>query len=221
MRALLFIFVNIACVPRVTVVHEQTEREANQILLALARDRVAARKQPASPGRYAVTVPGALRDRALLALERAGLPKARRARTRELFAEAPLVPTPAWERVRRNMGVEGDVASALAVWPGVVEAEVLMGAPPDEAGAAVLVVHRPGHAPDASALRRFVEAKIPRDARLELHLVAQEAPRPLPAHATPTPRLSPRLAQSAGGGSLAALALGAALYLRRRRRRAS
>lgn len=216
----LAILVNIACTPPATVAHRQPEREANRILLALARDGVEARKTNEAGERFAVTVPAARRDEALLVLERAGLPRPPRTRTADLLQNAPLVPTPSWERTQRTVGLEGDLVAALRSWPGVVDAEALLGLPPDGSGVAVLVVHAPERRLDVDALQRFVQAKLPLELTPRIELVPQPEAAPLPA---PSPNAAGRWAGAgpAAGGLIAVLAGFGALALRWRRRLAS
>lgn len=189
-------------------------------MLALARRGVEARKAPDRDERFAVVVPRALRDEALLALEGAGLPRPTRTQTADLLENPPLVPSPAWERTQRTVGLEGDMMAALAGWPGVVEAEVLLGLPPDGSGAAVLVVYDPGSKPDPEALSRFVRAKLPAGLAARIELLARPELAPLPD--SPARRSTGHAFGAAAGGGGAALAAAlAALGLRWRRRRAS
>jgi type III secretion protein J len=110
-----------------TVVHGVNEKEANQIIEALARYDITSGKVMNTSGRevtYDVTVGYAQRLDAIKVLNELDLPRRRDRGYNEIFAESGLIPTAAEEKAKRLAAVEGEIEKQLKLIDGVLDVEV-------------------------------------------------------------------------------------------------
>lgn len=150
---------------------ELSETQANQIVVALDRAAIAARKVAGGQGRsYRVEVASSELNAALRVLDRNGLPAAEAPSTAELLRPSGLVATPEEERARLSAASAGELARSLERIEGVANARVHLvlpsaarplDAPVPPAQAAVLLVRRAGGpAIDEQAVRALVAAAV-------------------------------------------------------------
>ena len=114
------------------------ERDANEIVSALASRGFEASKVP-EKGRkptFSVEVGGSNVTEAVRVLNELKLPRPARSLTRELVAQPGLVESPSAERARQLEGIEGDLEQALESLDGVASAAVELAVPltPPRAG---------------------------------------------------------------------------------------
>jgi type III secretion protein J len=205
------------------LLHGLDERQANQVLAALDESGLcgAKRRDPGAEGSWVVEVPAAEAARARRTLAERGLPRPESAGLAALVAGGGLVPTPAEERARLLGALAGELSRSLEAVPGVVEARVHLGLPPDDPlraapppRAAVLVKVRPGGRPLVEPLAPGIQSLVAGAvAGLEpgqvAVVLAESAPPPPPA-APALPR-APLLLLAAAGAALALAALAAGL----------
>ena len=119
------------CACREQVHHGLSERDANEVVTALAERGVDASKAAEKGKRptWAVEVPARQVSRAVRLLTDLKLPRPPRALTRDVVVQTGLVDTPAAERLRQLEGVEGDLEEALESLDGVVSASVEVSSP--------------------------------------------------------------------------------------------
>ncbi|MEZ4437007.1 MAG: hypothetical protein R3F65_31820 [bacterium] len=144
--------------------HDLSERAANEVVVVLARHDIIASKQPASDGRWTVTVPGTQVQRALETLAAAGLPRRDSDVAALLSDSGSLVPSLEDERARRLIALQADIEGTFLAMDGVVDARVHAVLPTTEDAApraAVLLVTRADAAPpDDLAVRAIVTGAI-------------------------------------------------------------
>ena len=211
------------------LLHDLAERQANEVLVALDEEGLAASKsrQDGTDAAWTVAVPRGQAGKAHRLLAARQLPRARPQGLGEVFAPGSLVPTPVEERARWLHALSGELSRSVEALDGVVEARVHLGLPAEDPlrpgfraapRAAVLVKCRPAACASLRALepglRSLVAGAAEGLAPEAVAVVIAEAA-PVPAPASPRPwRLAPWLAGLAGA---AACAAGALAWRERRR----
>jgi type III secretion protein J len=111
-----------------------SEREANQLIVALDRASIAASKEPESGARdrFRVDVAAADATHAIALLEAQGLPKREPPGFDQLYRDSGLLATPQEERARWTSATEAELARSLARMPGVLDARVHLALPDAE-----------------------------------------------------------------------------------------
>jgi len=128
MAALAALFFVAACGAPLEVVHGLTEYEANQVLVVLNRQGIAATKA-VEEGRvvtYKIVVNDSEADRALALLVLNKLPKQRSQGLAEVYPAGGggLIPTKSEEKARFLMALQGEIERKLVLVPGVLQAHV-------------------------------------------------------------------------------------------------
>ena len=162
-----------------TVAYQQTDRDANHIIVQLAREGLDARRRPDDTSRtlrFKVDVPSDQMLDALEVLEKYNLPRVRVPDTKDILDRPHMIPTQPQLEAQRVAGIEGDIVNALRDLPRVVEVKAAVSIPRDNPlrdateaivhpKASVFVVYEPGqeHRPPVapSEFKRFVQAKLP------------------------------------------------------------
>jgi type III secretion protein J len=169
-----------------------SERAADALVLALDDHAVAASKERAT-GRagYEVRVPRADLTRALRIARDSGALEPAQPGFEDIYAEPPLVPTPAEERARQAFASAGELARSLEALPNVLHARVhvtppeprhVLGVAPASPRAALLVQRRAGTPQIAEpALRALVAGALGELPESHLAIVQSELPAPRPA----------------------------------------
>ena len=122
------------------VVHDLTEREANQILVFLGDRNIPAQKvmQLAAgaggqgPTLYMVTVHVSLYQLALKELTEAGLPRPASRGKLDVFGEGGLVATEREEQIKYQATVEQELAAAIRGVDGVLDARIALSVPEED-----------------------------------------------------------------------------------------
>lgn len=111
---------------REDVYHGLTERQANQLVVALEQEGIPADKRRDSSGenKWVVTVPGGQKVRAWKVLESRGLPKPAVKGFGEFYPTGGLIPTSSEERVLYQYAKAQELRKTLLAVDGVVEAQV-------------------------------------------------------------------------------------------------
>jgi type III secretion protein J len=201
-----------------------SERDANQIVVALDRVAIAATKVAESSGsadRFQIEVTSSDVARALAVLEARKLPKAPPPGFAELYREPGLVATPREERTRWAAATAGELSRSLGRMQGVLEARVHLALPdapraldaePVAPKAAVLIERRHGAQPiDESAVRALVAGAVEGLSAAQVTVV-QSVADPEPRYAPSMVRVGPINVTAGSAGALKAL-LGGALGL--------
>lgn len=183
-----------ACGAKTVLRSGLSEREANQLLVALDRAAIAADKRSESGPQAGYCVDVARRDgaRALRVLDALRLPPEHQPGFDALYGAPGLLATPAEERARWSAAMGGELARSLERMPGVLEARVhltpgeaqlALDATPPPLRAAVLLQRRGDRPPiDESLVRNLLTGalrNLPAD-QVTIVQVAIE-PEPLPA----------------------------------------
>ena len=211
------------------MLHDLSERQANEVLVALDEEGVAATtaRQEGTEVAWTVSVPRGEAGKAHRILAARQLPRARPQGLGEVFGQGGMVPTPVEERARWLHALSGELARSIEALDGVVEARVHLGLPAEDPlrpgvrpapRAAVLVKCRPAACASvrelAPGLRSLVAGSaegLTEDAVAVV--IAEAAPAPAPATVRrwrPGPWL-------AGLAALAACGVGALAWRERRR----
>lgn len=127
-----------------------SEREANEIIAALAEEGINASKEPADEKDWKVRVQEGDTALALEALRTRGLPRQRLSNLGDMFQRQGLVSTPAEERMRYIYAVSQQLSGTLLNIDGVVAADVHVVIPANDplsdkirpSSAAVFIKHR-------------------------------------------------------------------------------
>jgi type III secretion protein J len=211
------------------ILHDLTERQASEVLVALDEDGVAATKlrQEGSESAWAVAVARGEVGRAHRVLAARQLPRARPQGLGEVFAQGGVVPTPVEERARWLHALSGELSRSLEALDGVVEARVHLGLPAEDPlrpgaraapRAAVLIKCRPAACPSVRAqepgLRSLVAGAAEGLAPEAVAVVIAEAAAVQAVAPARRWRLAPWLA---GLAAAAACAAGALAWRERRR----
>ena len=210
------------------LLHDLAERQANEVLVALDEEGMAASKirQDGTDAGWTVTVPRGEGGRAHRVLAARQLPRSRPQGLGEVFAQGGMVPTPVEERARWLHALSGELARSIEALDGVVEARVHLGLPADDPlrpgtrpapRAAVLVKCRPAACASLRELEpglRSLVAGTAEGLSAEAVTVVIAEAAPLPATAAPKRwRLAPWLA---GLVALGACGVGALAWRERR-----
>ncbi len=130
----LLAFMGLAACAEVTVVHDIDEKEANQILLLLARDDIPASKGIRDTGRevfYFVNVPAVREKEALEVLAKNEHPRRKPKGRTEVFMGGGMIPTRAEEQAKALSALEGEIERQLGLVAGVLDVEVNVVIPED------------------------------------------------------------------------------------------
>ncbi len=148
MRWVLGLLVCIGCASEIE--HGLDERAANEVVLALNRAGVGARKErEAGEGqRWSVQVPSAEAGRAMEVLKAHELPRGPGSAFRDLYGKQSLVPSPNEDRARWIDALGGELARTLETADGVITARVHLALP----DADPLAPHAERTKPSASVL---------------------------------------------------------------------
>jgi type III secretion protein J len=213
------------------LLHELSEREANQAMVALEEGGI-----PASAGRadgrdgsWSIAVERGDEARARRLLAARQLPRPRAPGLGEVFGQVGPVPTPVEEHARWLHALAGELARSLEAIDGVLEARVHLGLPASDPlhpggraapRAAVLLKCRPMACPAVRAMEGGVRSLVAGAAdglsAEAVAVVIAEGVEPAPPPSTPARRRP--LLGVAGAAGLAALALGLLAWRDRRRR---
>jgi type III secretion protein J len=128
--------------------HGLDERQANQVLAALASTGIAADKQPDGQGSYTITVPRADTARSVQTLESRDLPRAREKSASESFGLSTFLPSAIEEKARLAAATAAELSRTLETLPSVVTARVHLALPPED----LLPTDAPAVRPTASVL---------------------------------------------------------------------
>ena len=211
------------------LLHDLAERQANEVLVALDEEGVAAGKsrQEGSEAAWTITVRRGEAGRAHRVLAARQLPRARPQGLGEVFAQGGMVPTPVEDRARWLHALSGELARSLEAIDGVVEARVHLGLPAEDPlhpgarpspRAAVLVKCRPAACPSIRELEAGLRALVAGSAEgLSTEAVAVVIAEAAPARAAATARPRRLVPWLAGLAALAACTLGALAWWARRR----
>lgn len=211
------------------ILHDLGERQANEVLVALDEEGLAATtlRQDGTDSAWTVTVARGQEARAHRVLAARQLPRARPQGLGEVFGTGGMVPTPVEERARWLHALSGELARSVEALDGVVEARVHLGLPADDPlhpghrappRAAVLVKCRPA---SCGALREL-EPGLRSLVAGAAEGLSPEAVAVVIAEAAPSARSSPPPAFRwgpvvAGLAALGAAGLGALAWRERRR----
>ncbi|WP_302174026.1 type III secretion system inner membrane ring lipoprotein SctJ [uncultured Hydrogenophaga sp.] len=128
-----------------------TERDANEVLAALHRVGIEARKVPGKDGVVHLTVPQSEVAAAIAHLDQVGLPRGTRANMGDVFRKEGLISSPLEERARYLWALSQELSETLSQIDGVLRARVHVVLPERSTGmdpgmpssAAVFIKHRP------------------------------------------------------------------------------
>lgn len=129
-----FIFMFLAC-EQSGIVHDLTERDANEILVLLAKNSITATKQKVEKNQevsWIVTVSPGDQELARSILVANNLPKVRHGGLEGICKEAGLILTPKTEKCRELLAQKGEIINSLESIPGVVSADVVLNLPDKE-----------------------------------------------------------------------------------------
>lgn len=120
------------------IVQKLTERDANEILELLDDANVAAHKGMVDTGRevyFNISVPANQRIKAIKTLNRYNLPRPKDKGYNEVFGaeSGGLIPTNTEERAKMLQAIEGEIQGALKLVNGVLDAQVNVVIPEDDA----------------------------------------------------------------------------------------
>lgn len=119
-----------------TVTQDLNEREANQIVEALANNGISADKNRVQEGRnvvYSVTVPSGSRVDAYRVLNENELPRRRDLGYNEVFKDGGLIPSASEERAKALAALEGEIEAQLKLVHGMLDARVQIVMPEETA----------------------------------------------------------------------------------------
>ena len=172
-----------------TIAHEQTEKNANKIVLLLGQNGIDAQKVKDEEARellFNITVAVDDKAQALGILSDHNLPEEMKVDTAKIIESTGMIPTAEQERQKREVGTSGDITNALRAIPDIIDAQVTVTLPednplrdineePPRPKAAVLLMFRPngnGGAPPISAedVQKFVQARLPKIKAQEVHV---------------------------------------------------
>lgn len=136
---------------KVDLYNNLTEQEANEMIAALAPQRIAASKEPMGEGGWQLQVEERDLPAALEALRARGLPHDRYVSLGDMFQKQGLVSTPVEERMRYIHGLSQELSRTLQSIDGVITARVHVVVPANDplsdkvkpSSAAVFIKHAP------------------------------------------------------------------------------
>lgn len=119
----------------ISIVHQLDERDANEILVVLARHDIMAKKEHVEKNqevKWTVTVKPADEMNARQVLVANNLPKVRLGGLEGICKDAGLILTPKTEKCREILAYKGEIINSLESIPGVVSADVVLNIPDKE-----------------------------------------------------------------------------------------
>jgi len=134
-------FAMTGCESKKTIVNGLEEREANEILVLLARENIPAYKLKeveagAGGGSkvplWDIAVDSQDANRAMAILSANGLPRRRGQNLIELFSSGGLVPSDMQEKIRYQAGLADSIASTIRKIDGIVDADVQLSFPEED-----------------------------------------------------------------------------------------
>lgn len=142
-RTFLFFMIAVvfcACEGQKTIVHDLTEREANEILVFLEGKGIKADKTKAEGGggagggevKWNVVVSASKTTQAMALLNEAGLPRRTGKSLLEIFGQSGLVPSEQQEEIKFRAGLEQEIASTIRKIDGVLDADVRLSFPKED-----------------------------------------------------------------------------------------
>lgn len=134
-------FAMTGCESKKTIVNGLDEREANEILVLLARENVPAYKLRQQEGGGAgskiilwdIAVDAVDANKAMAILSANGLPRRRGQNLIELFSAGGLVPSDMQEKIRYQAGLADSIANTIRKIDGIVDADVQLSFPEEDA----------------------------------------------------------------------------------------
>ncbi len=137
----IFAFAITGCESKKTIVNGLDEREANEILVLLARENVPAYKLKEAEGGggggskvvlWDIAVDAQDANRAMALLSANGLPRRRGQNLIELFSAGGLVPSDMQEKIRYQAGLADSIANTIRKIDGIVDADVQLSFPEED-----------------------------------------------------------------------------------------
>ncbi|MBS0635580.1 MAG: type III secretion inner membrane ring lipoprotein SctJ [Verrucomicrobia bacterium] len=134
-------FAMTGCESNKTIVNGLDEREANEILVLLARENIPAYKLKEKEGGggggakvslWDIAVDAQDANRAMAILSANGLPRRRGQNLIELFSSGGLVPSDMQEKIRYQAGLADSIASTIRKIDGIVDADVQLSFPEED-----------------------------------------------------------------------------------------
>ncbi len=177
-----------ACGARVDLMGAIPEEEANEVLGALLKANIPARKVAGKDGMVGVQVDGPQVSQALQVLRENGLPRERYAGMGQIFKKEGLISSPLEERARYIYALSQEISGTLSKIDGVVYARVHVvlpergaaGEPGVQSTAAVFIKHQDGYDLELlqPQIRRLVTNSIPglSPERVSIVFVAAQPP---------------------------------------------
>jgi type III secretion protein J len=166
------------------------EREANEVIAALADGGITARKLPGKDGAVNLNVESAEVAKAISLIQAEGLPRERRASMGDVFRKEGLISSPLEERARYLWALSQELSETISQVDGVIKARVHVvlperstaGDPPQPSSASVFVKHRRGYDLEETLpqIRRLVAGSIPGLAPDKVQIVLVAAARAQP-----------------------------------------
>lgn len=160
----------VGCGDRVELHSHLSEQDANEVVAELADKHILADKRQAKDG-VSVLVAAEDINRAVRALDAAGLPHRQRTSLGEIFRKEGVISTPLEERARYLYALSQELEATLSQIDGVVTARVHVvlpervapGEPVQPASASVFIKHTPALDPESTLprIRRLVASSIP------------------------------------------------------------
>lgn len=148
-------FLLFGCRSQTFIINSIPERDANEIIVLLASKGIPATKSAAVSGvgggtgdqKWDVGVPAAQVAEALSILNQAGLPRVKGTSLLDLFGTQGLVPSDMQDKIRYQEGLSEQLASTIRKMDGIIDANVQITFPQEEAEqqvltASVYVKHR-------------------------------------------------------------------------------
>lgn len=136
----LIAFAMTGCESKKTIVNGLDEREANEILVLLARENVPAYKLKQAEGGagakivlWDIAVDATDANKAMAILSANGLPRRRGQNLIELFSAGGLVPSDMQEKIRYQAGLADSIANTIRKIDGIVDADVQLSFPEEDA----------------------------------------------------------------------------------------
>lgn len=218
-----------ACTPRVELVGNVAEEEANEALGVLLRAGVDADKVPGKEGLVSIDVPRNQVSDAVGILKEQGLPRVRHTGMGDVFRKEGLVSSPTEERARYVFALSQELSETIGRMDGVVLARVhvvlpersLDGEELTMASAAVFVKTLPQAHGDAllTPIKRLVAGSIPGLGQDRVSLVV--VPEVVSPVSRPSAPAHPSLLLATGIPAALVAAAGIGVLVWRRRRKAS
>ncbi len=160
-----------ACTSKEVLLHDLSERDANEVVSVLFDASITARKQLDPKAKnYFIEVPKSDAQRATAVLGAVGLPKAPRPSLNDVFKASGFAPTPFEERIRFIYGTTQELERTISLMNGVLTARVHVvipeqakrGTAPEPAKASVLISYddRVNLDLEVPAVRRLISESV-------------------------------------------------------------